>query len=87
MFAGNRRGIIYVQGKKVANVPEAEILDRLLEECKRFQAQVRSGAARLGQKKVEIVPPDPIGELGSGIDKIAAGHVEQVTVGGKGLGN
>ena len=85
VFAGNRRGIIYVQGEKVANVPEAEILDRLLEECNRFQAQVRSGAARLGDKKVEIVPPDPIGELGSGIDKIAAGRVEQVTVGGKGL--
>ncbi len=85
VFAGNRRGMIYVQGKKVANVPEEEILDRLLEECKRFQAQVRSGAARLGEKKVEIVPPDPIGELGSGIDKIAAGQVEQVTVGGKGL--
>ena len=87
VFAGNRRGIIYVQGEKVANVPEAEILDRLLEECNRFQAQVRSGAARLGDKKVEIVPPDPIGELGSGIDKIAAGRVEQVTVGGKGLGD
>ena len=67
-------------------VPEVEILDRLLEACKRFQAQVRSGAARLGEKKVEIVPPDPIGELGSGIDKIAAGHVEQVTVGGEGTG-
>ena len=40
VFAGDRRGIIYVQGKRVANVPEAEILDRLLEECKRFQAQV-----------------------------------------------
>jgi (E)-4-hydroxy-3-methylbut-2-enyl-diphosphate synthase len=85
VFAGDRRGIIYVQGERVASVPEVEILDRLLEECKRFQAQVRSGQARLGEKKVEIVPPDPIGELGSGIDKIAAGHVEQVTVGGKGL--
>lgn len=81
VFAGNRRGIIYVQGEKVANVPEAEILDRLLEECKRFQAQVRSGAARLGDKKVEIVPPDPIGELGSGIQRIAAREVEQITVG------
>jgi hypothetical protein len=27
------------------------------------------------------VPPDPIGELGSGKDKIRAGLVEQVTIG------
>jgi hypothetical protein len=35
---------------------------------------------------VDIVPPDPIGELGSGFDKIAAGGVEKITpltVGGK----
>src|SRR5690606_18876683 len=30
IFAGDRRGIIYVQGERVANVPEEEILDRLL---------------------------------------------------------
>src|SRR5690606_26053975 len=35
VFAGDRRGIIYVQGDKVANVPEEEILDRLLSECKK----------------------------------------------------
>ena len=34
VFAGDRRGIIYVQGERVANVPEEEILDRLLEECR-----------------------------------------------------
>jgi hypothetical protein len=32
---------------------------------------------------VEIVPPDPIGELGSGVDKIRKGLVEKVTVGGR----
>src|SRR3954466_5366380 len=31
IFAGDRRGIIYVQGEKVANVPEEQILPRLLE--------------------------------------------------------
>ncbi|MEM6333940.1 MAG: flavodoxin-dependent (E)-4-hydroxy-3-methylbut-2-enyl-diphosphate synthase [Planctomycetota bacterium] len=88
IFAGDRRGIIYVQGQKVANVPEEEILDRLLEECQKFEAKVRAGEAKLGEKVVEILPPDPIGELGSGFDKIAAGDVEQVggttplTVGG-----
>jgi len=81
VFAGDRRGIIYVQGERVANVPEPEILDRLLEECRNFQERVRRGEAKLGDKKVEIVPPDPIGELGSGVDKIASGRVEQVTVG------
>lgn len=79
IFAGDRRGIIYVQGEKVANVPEPEILERLLEECKKFQQRVRNGEARLGEKVVDIVPPDPIGELGSGMDKIAAGKVDQLT--------
>ena len=83
VFAGDRRGIIYVQGERVANVPEAEILDRLLAECRSFEARVKAGEARLGEKKVEIVPPDPIGELGSGAAKIAAGLVEKVTVGGR----
>ena len=83
VFAGDRRGIIYVQGQKVANVPEEEILDRLLLECTTFQDKVRRGEAKLGQKSVEIVPPDPIGELGSGVDKIRKGLVEKVTVGGR----
>jgi (E)-4-hydroxy-3-methylbut-2-enyl-diphosphate synthase len=78
IFAGDRRGIIYVQGEKVANIPEADILDHLLGECKKFEAKVKRGEAKLGEKVVEIVPPDPIGELGSGFDKIAAGDVEQV---------
>ena len=81
VFAGNRRGIIYVQGERVANVPEQEILDRLLQECRVFQDRVARGEAKLGEKTVQIVPPDPIGELGSGFEKIAAGAVEQVTVG------
>ena len=81
VFAGDRRGIIYVQGEKVANVPEEEIQERLLDACRDFQARVQRGEARLGEKNVEIVPPDPIGELGSGIERIAAGDVEQVTIG------
>ena len=81
VFAGDRRGIIYVQGEKVANVPEEEILERLLHECREFQAKVQRGEVKLGEKKVEIVPPDPIGELGSGFEKIANHQVEQVTVG------
>jgi (E)-4-hydroxy-3-methylbut-2-enyl-diphosphate synthase len=81
VFAGDRRGIIYVQGERVANVPEPEILDRLLRECRDLQDRVGRGEARLGEKKVSIVPPDPIGELGSGVAKIASGQVERITVG------
>ena len=70
IFAGDRKGIIYVQGEKVANVPEEEILSRLLEECRKFQDRVNAGETKLGEKKVAILPPDPIGELGSGWEKI-----------------
>ena len=81
VFAGNKRGIIYVQGERVANVPEEEILERLLAECSALEERINNGEAELGQKNVEIIPPDPIGELGSGADKIAAGDVEQITIG------
>lgn len=77
VFAGDRRGIIYVQGQRVANVPEEEILDALLKEVRAFESAVLRGEAKLGEKKVDIIPPDPIGELGSGWEKIAAGMVEQ----------
>jgi (E)-4-hydroxy-3-methylbut-2-enyl-diphosphate synthase len=70
IFAGDRRGIIYVQGEKVANVPEEEILPALLDECRKFQARIERGETKLGEKKVDILPPDPIGELGSGWEKI-----------------
>lgn len=57
IFAGDRRGIIYVQGEKVANVPEEQILDRLLQECREFEGRVKRGEAKLGEKKVDILPP------------------------------
>ncbi len=70
IFAGDRRGIIYVQGQKVANVPEEQILDALLKECKSFEDKVLRGEAKLGEKLVDILPPDPIGEVGSGWEQI-----------------
>src|SRR3954447_2329012 len=70
IFAGDRRGIIYVQGEKVANVPEESILPALLDECKKFQAKIERGEAKLGEKKVDILPPDPLGEIGSGWEKV-----------------
>ncbi|QOI98994.1 MAG: flavodoxin-dependent (E)-4-hydroxy-3-methylbut-2-enyl-diphosphate synthase [Phycisphaeraceae bacterium] len=79
VFAGDRRGIIYVQGEKVANVTEPEILPRLLKECLDFQDRVTRGEARLGEKKVEIIPPDPLGELGSGWAGSASKPAPQAT--------
>ena len=81
VFAGDRRGIIYVQGERVANVTEDQILPRLLDECAAFQERVRRGEAKLGEKRVEIVPPDPIGPIGSGWERIAAGLVESRSAG------
>ena len=57
VFAGDRRGIIYVQGERVANVTENEILDRLLLECKNLQERVLQGKVKLGEKTVSIVVP------------------------------
>ncbi len=79
VFAGDRRGIIYVQGEKVANVTEEEILDALFDACRRFEQRVRDGEVKLGEKTVDIAPPDPIGPLGSGADKIARGDVDPLT--------
>lgn len=80
VFAGDRRGIIYVQGQRVANVPEEQILERLLAECREFQARVERGEAKLGEKKVDIIPPDPIGAVGSGWEKLAAERLKPTSV-------
>ena len=65
----------------MANVPENEILERLRKECQDFEKRVLSGESKLGEKTVDIIPPDPIGDLGSGIEKIRAGLVEKPTIG------
>jgi (E)-4-hydroxy-3-methylbut-2-enyl-diphosphate synthase len=70
VFAGKHRGVIYVQGEQVATVKEDEMLDRLFDEVRKFAARVQRGEATLKNQKVTIKPPDPIGELGSGWDKI-----------------
>lgn len=59
IFAGDRRGIIYVQGEKVANVPEEQILEALLKECREFQSKIERGEARLGEKKSTSSRPTP----------------------------
>jgi (E)-4-hydroxy-3-methylbut-2-enyl-diphosphate synthase len=86
VFAGDRRGIIYVQGERVANVPEEQILDTLLTHCLDFQGKVLRGEVKLGDKKVAITPPDPLGEVGSGWEKVAKGYVASATGGAKAVG-
>jgi (E)-4-hydroxy-3-methylbut-2-enyl-diphosphate synthase len=73
IFAGNHRGIIYVQGERVANIPEEEILERLLKECREFQARIERGEAKIGEKKVDVLPPDPLGEAGGAGEKAQKG--------------
>ena len=46
------------------------ILAALLAQCREFPTKVERGEAKLGEKKVDILPPDPIGELGSGCEKV-----------------
>ncbi len=58
VFAGDRRGIIYVQGQRVANVPEDQILERLLDECRILQEKIQRGETQLGEKAVQITPPE-----------------------------
>ena len=72
-----------IAGRRVANVPDRRSGSALLE-VPRVPGQ--GGGKKLGEKKVDIVPPDPIGELGSGFERIASGaakKVQQVTVGGR----
>src|SRR5687768_16257834 len=70
IFAGDRRRIIYVQAEKVANVPKEASLYALPTQCRAFQDKVNRGEAWLGEKKVDIPPPDPLGEIGSGWETI-----------------
>ncbi len=64
IFAGNGKGIIYVQGVQKQTVDEDVMLDALLHECREFAAQVERGEAQLSSaNNAEIIPPDlvPLG--------------------------
>jgi (E)-4-hydroxy-3-methylbut-2-enyl-diphosphate synthase len=47
IFAGKGKGIIYVQGEQKQTVPEERMLEALLAECRKLEARVRRGEARL----------------------------------------
>ena len=59
IFAGKGRGIIYVQGEQKQTVPEDQMLDALLAECRELAAKVQRGAARLHNVEVNIAPTNP----------------------------
>ncbi len=60
IFAGRGKGIIYVQGDKRQTVPESQMLDALLHECREFAQRVQRGEATLSNAQVDILPPDPL---------------------------
>jgi (E)-4-hydroxy-3-methylbut-2-enyl-diphosphate synthase len=60
IFAGKGKGIIYVQGEQRQTVPEDQMLDALLEECRDLERRVQAGQAKLGSSNVTIAPPDPL---------------------------
>ncbi len=47
IFAGRGKGIIYVQGRQKQTVPESQMLDALLAECRELAEKVRRGEATL----------------------------------------
>ncbi len=60
IFAGNGKGIIYVQGEQKRTVSEAEMLEALYEESLAFARRVERGEAQLNRGGVTIAPPDPL---------------------------
>ena len=68
IFAGDRRGIIYVQGEKVANVPEEEILTALLAlECRKFQDKVSARRGEAGSEGGGYPAAGPAGRAGASV--------------------
>jgi len=67
IFAGKGRGIIYVQGEQKQTVPESQMLDALLSECRALAARVEAGLAQLLGAHLDIQPPEPLARGSGGI--------------------
>lgn len=65
IFAGRGKGIIYVQGEQKQTVPESQMLDALLHECRVLALRVERGEATLSNTCVEVRPPEPLPRGGS----------------------
>ncbi|MBK8913183.1 MAG: flavodoxin-dependent (E)-4-hydroxy-3-methylbut-2-enyl-diphosphate synthase [Phycisphaerales bacterium] len=77
IFAGNRKGIIYVQGEQRQTVPEDRMLDALLEECRSLQAAVQRGEATLTNAHVDVKPPDPLPRKSGGVPLTVGGTARE----------
>ncbi len=60
IFAGKGKGIIYVQGRQIRTVAEADMLEALYEETLAFAARVERGEAKLTNTRVTIALPDTL---------------------------
>lgn len=61
IFAGKGKGILYVQGELKQTVPEGQMLDALLHECRMLAQAVERGEKKLlGRHNVDIKPPAPL---------------------------
>ncbi|QOJ15870.1 MAG: flavodoxin-dependent (E)-4-hydroxy-3-methylbut-2-enyl-diphosphate synthase [Planctomycetia bacterium] len=77
IFAGNRKGIIYVQGQQRQTVPEDRMLDALLEECRALQDAVQRGEATLTNAHVDVKPPDPLPRRDGSVPLTVAGSARR----------
>ncbi|TWT42210.1 4-hydroxy-3-methylbut-2-en-1-yl diphosphate synthase (flavodoxin) [Phycisphaerae bacterium RAS1] len=64
IFAGRGKGIIYVQGEQKQTVPEPQMLEALLHECRELARRVERGEAVLSNAHVDVKPPDPLPRKG-----------------------
>ena len=69
IFAGDRKGIIYVQGERVANVPEEEILDRLLDRMPPIRGQGQARRSQARREKGRHPPSRPHRRTGQRLGK------------------
>ncbi|MBU0618258.1 MAG: flavodoxin-dependent (E)-4-hydroxy-3-methylbut-2-enyl-diphosphate synthase [Planctomycetes bacterium] len=67
IFGGRGKGIIYVQREQKQTVPESQMLDALLAECRALAGKVECGEAQLKFAGVNTAPanalPRPKGSL------------------------
>ncbi|MBU0618424.1 MAG: flavodoxin-dependent (E)-4-hydroxy-3-methylbut-2-enyl-diphosphate synthase [Planctomycetes bacterium] len=56
IFAGKGKGIIYVQGEQKRSVPESQMLDALLTECRALATGVNRGEAQLKDAALRVTP-------------------------------
>jgi len=58
IFAGKGKGVIYVQGRQVRTVAEADMLDALYAEVKAFAKKVETGQVSADKRMVTIAAPE-----------------------------